>query len=360
MRFWPPSKKPPVPDEGYRQFFGQIADLIDVKEPLAFLGLDKSYIRLKREAMRTDFEVIFCHYEETGARKIGMGVLDEIDRIEEILSIWKNESELSNVNRNAAKEPVAVGGEIFNLVRIAKQIHAQTGGAFDITTTPLTKCWGFFEREARMPSQDAIDEARESIGMEFVELNDKDRTIFFQREGIELTPASLGKGLALDYAMMKTRNRGLKTVLLNGGFSSVLASGAPQWRDSWQIDVRNPLDHAKPLAHIRLKDQGFSSSGSELQHFEHEGKIYSHIIDPRTGWPIENGILNVNVIAPNAAEAEALSTAFCVLGVEKTLEYCENEKAIGVLILHRPEDVGEAELITSNINPDCVEVLYSS
>lgn len=344
---------------GWQNFWNQIADAIDIKEPLAFLGLDRSYVRLRREAMATDFEVLYCNYEKMEVRKTAMKILDEIDRVESVLTLWKGESELVRINRLAAREPVPVGPEIFDLIKLAQTIHAETNGAFDITSTPLSRCWGFFSRQGRVPSQDEIDAARRKTGMEFVELNEAGRTVFFHKEGIELTPASLGKGLALDYALHAARRLGLTTVLLNGGFSSVLASGAPQWRNAWQIDVRNPLDHQRPLARIQLRDQGFSSSGSELQKIEAGGKTYGHILDPRTGWPAD-AVLNVNVTAPTALHAEALSTAFYVMGVEKTLKYCENHPEIGVIILQKPDAQGRAEIITSNINPERVEVLLTS
>ncbi|MFB3785434.1 MAG: FAD:protein FMN transferase [bacterium] len=344
---------------GLQNFWNQIADAIDFKEPLAFLGLDRSYVRLRREAMATDFEVLYCNYEKMEVRKTGMRILDEIDRVEAVLTLWKGESELVRVNRLAAREPVPVGPEIFELVKLAQETHQETQGAFDITSTPLSRCWGFFSRQGRVPTQDEIDAARRRMGMEYVELNETERTVFFLKEGIELTPASLGKGLALDYGLRLARQENLTTVLLNGGFSSVLASGAPKWRDAWQIDVRNPLDHQHPLAHLRLRGEGFSSSGAELQKIEVDGQTYGHILDPRTGWPAGE-VLNVNVTAPNAARAEALSTAFYVMGVEKTLEYCENHPEIGVLILRKPDEQGRAEIITSNLNPERVEVLLAS
>jgi len=223
----------------------------------------------------------------------------------------------------------------------------------------LTRCWGFFTRQGRIPPEEELESARSRVGMEHVILDEENRTLFFEKEGIELSPASLGKGFALDYAMKVARERGLKDVLLNGGYSSVLASGAPAWKEAWQIDVQNPVEGKPPFAHLQLRNQGFSSSGSALQFFVQDGKKYGHIIDPRTGRPTET-MLNVNVVAATAAEAEAWSTAFYVMGVEKTLKYCENRKDIGVLLLGLPDEQGNAEVITSNLAEDQVEVLNVS
>ncbi len=344
---------------GMDSFWGRIADTLDLNEPLAFLGFDKSYVKLRREAMATDFEVLYCNYEKTQMRLTASKVLNEIDYFDSLLNIWKGDSELKRINQQAFLEPVEVCEEVFGLIKLAKDFFLETQGAFDITATPLVRCWGFFQRDGHLPSQPEIEKAQDQVGMNYVDLNEEKRTVFFQKPGIELTPASLGKGYALDRALRVAHREGLRTILLNGGFSSVLASGSPKWRDSWQIDIRNPFDHERPLARLQLRNQGFSTSGSELQQFEHEGKVYGHIIDPRTGWPVST-MLNVSVIALTAAEAEALSTAFYVMGVEKTVEYCENHKDIGVLILCNPNDKGVAEVITSNLNQDRVEVLIPS
>jgi len=345
--------------EGLKKLAGQAADALELKHPLAFLGLDKSYVRMKREAMASHFEVIFGAYEKTQSRETAMYVLDEIDRFDSLLNIWRGRSELKEVNERAALEPVPVGEEIAEMVKIAKRIHHETGGAFDITTTPLSRCWGFFQRKGVIPHAEDIEAAKKRIGMDSIALDEEAKMIRFKKPDLEITPASIGKGLALDYALKIAQERGLKDVLLNGGFSSVLASGAPAWKDAWQIDVRNPFDNERPIARLQLKNQGFSSSGSEEQFFLHEGKRYGHIIDPRTGWP-SSEVFSVSVVAPTAALAEALSTAFCVMGVEKTLEYCENRKELGVILIPMPDDKGRSEIITSNFSPDCMEVLIKS
>ncbi|MEW6234336.1 MAG: FAD:protein FMN transferase [Candidatus Omnitrophota bacterium] len=361
MRRAMPTNRRSFFSEGFKKLAGQAAEALDLKNPLAFLGLDRSYVRMRREAMASHFEVIFGTYEKAQARETGMYVLDEIDRFDYLLNIWRGRSELKEVNERAALEPVPVGEEIAEMVKLAKRIHRETEGAFDITTTPLSRCWGFFQRKGVIPHPEDIEAAKKRIGMDGIALDEERKTIQFTKPDIEITPASIGKGLALDHAMKIARDRGLKDVLLNGGFSSVLASGAPAWKESWQIDVRNPFDCERPIARLQLKNQGFSSSGSEEQFFLHEGKRYGHIIDPRTGWP-SCKVFSVSVVAPTAALAEALSTAFCVMGVEKTLEYCENrkDKDIGAILIPMPDDKGRSEIIASNFNTDCVEVLIKS
>ena len=346
-----------------KDFLGSLFSFSDrVFDPAAFardrmpLGVNPSYIRVKREAMYTDFEVIFGSNENGEARRTAFAVLNEIDRVERLLTIWRGWSELMELNRRAAIKPVKVSREIFSLVKLARQIYLATTGAYDISSTPLSRCWGFFQRKGRVPSDEELRNAKKRVGMEFVELDEEKRTVFFRKQGIELSPASLGKGFALDRAILISRKRGLRNVMLSGGFSSVFASGAPAWKDRWNLSIRNPMDRNRSLARIGLVNQGYSSSGSEAQRFTHNSRVYGHILDPRTGRPVHH-MENVNVIASTAAEAEALSTAFYVMGVEKTLQFCEKHPTIGVVIVTLPDSRGKSEIVTANIDETRMEVL---
>lgn len=356
MTFHPEKSRRDFIHGSFDQFLNRIAGAADLKRPLAALGHSRTYTKLRRTIMAASFEVIYPSYEGVEARRAGMDILDDVERFDRKLNIWKGKSELARVNEEAHKGPVEVSVELFRMLKISKRLSEETGGAFDITTTPLIRCWGFFYRSGRVPSDEEIAEALEKVGMEKVVLDEDKGTVFFTQEGVELTPAPIGKGFALDHAIRIGKKGGLNDVLLNGGFSSVLASGSPEWKDCWQIDVRDPNNHSQAVARVRLYDEGFSSSGAEEQHFEHEGKTYGHIVDPRTGWPAEQ-VMSVNVTAPTAAYAEALSTAFYVMGVEKTLDYCENHAQVGVVILTEPKNGDKAELITANLKSKQLEVV---
>ncbi len=339
----------------FKSFLSEFSDLMDLNEPLAFLGFDRSYVKLKREAMATVFEVILPNYESVQKRRAATMLLDEIDRVESIFTIWKGRSELKILNETAWKEPVKVCEDVFELLATAKKIHEWTNGAYDLTSTPLAKCWGFFYREGRMPRKEEIGNAMKRIGMQHVILDKNNQTVFFEKRGLELTPASIGKGFALDKAAALAKSTDCKTYMLNAGGSSIYASGHPAWKDRWAFNIRSPFNRKESIAQFRVKDKGFSSSGCDEQHFEHQGKTYGHIIDPRSGYPASE-LVSVNVTAPTAAEAEALSTAFYVLGVEQTLKYCENHPEIGVLLILPKGNSKQSSLIISNLNDQEVEV----
>ena len=321
--------------------------------------LGHAYLRFRRPAMHTDFEVILDQREGVEARRTAVAMLDEVDRLESMLTLWSGRSELAEVNKQAAKRPVPVSEELFALLLLARQIFTETGRAYDLTSTPLSKCWGFFDRSGRMPSPLELEDARRLVGMEKVELDEARRTVFFRLPGMELNPASIGKGFALDCAINLARSRGLRHVMMSGGFSSVLASGAPSWKSAWNISVRDPHVPGCRAARLHLQDQGYSNSGSEAQQFTHEGRVFSHIIDPRTGWPAPAG-WNVSVVAPTAALAEAWSTAFAVMGPSAACEALRRHPELGAMFLNTSGREQGREAICFNLNQSQVEVNESS
>lgn len=282
--------------------------------------------------MATQFEIVFPLQAGSGAQTAALAALDEIDRVEQQLSYYLSTSELSQVNREAATHPVRVSRRLFGLLKLAQDIHRQTGGAYDLTSTPLAACWGFLHRQPRLPGAAEIAEARKRVGMEFVQLDEAAQTVRFTRPGIELNLNSVGKGFALDEAAMHLTRRGVKNALLHGGGSSALALGTSSISHGWRIAVRNPATGSGTLALVHLRQRGFSTSGIEEQSFTMAGRRYGHLLDPRTGAPAR-GVLSVSVTAPSATLAEMLSTAFFVLGAADTEAYCADHPQVSALLV---------------------------
>lgn len=259
--------------------------------------------------------------------------LDEVDCIEARLSVFRDSSLLSEVNRRAAFEPVPVDDDLFALLCLARDLHRDTGGAFDITSTPLSRCWGFLQREGRLPSQQAIDDARARVGMDRVSLDADARAVRFGREGMALNLGSIGKGWALDVVARGLQAARVPRALLSAGGSSVLAVGAV--RDGWPIDIASARAPGIRLARLGLGRGALGTSGAGEQFVEVDGVRYGHVLDPRTGWPA-SGVLSASVVTDRAAIADALSTAFLVGGPELAARYCATHP--NVLALVTPDD----------------------
>jgi thiamine biosynthesis lipoprotein len=280
-----------------------------------------------------------CRFEVTLDGENGHDVpaaregLDEVDRIESALTVFRETSDLVRLNRAASDGPVPVDDDLFALLRLCRQLHADTGGAFDVTSTPLSRCWGFLRREGRLPGSEEIAGARALVGMDGVELDETARTVRFRRPGMELNLGSIGKGYALGRVGMLLRRRGVSDALVSAGGSSVLALGGDD--AGWVVDLRSRQVKRDRLARLRLRDAALGTSGAGEQFVEIAGTRYGHVLDPRTGFPA-SGVLSASVVAAEPAVADALSTAFLVGGPELARSFCEHHP--GTLALLTSDD----------------------
>ncbi len=296
------------------------------------------WVRVHRPAMACRFEVVLPSRDAHHVAD-ARAALDEADRIEALLTIFRDSSEVSRVNQAASAGPVEVSDELFGLVRRSIDLHRQTDGAFDITVSPLSRCWGFLEREGRMAAAAEIEEARASVSSTRLELDPARRTIRFLASGMALNFGAMGKGYALDRMAAILRDRGVTSALLSAGGSSVLALGGGR---GWPIDVRSPRIARGPLASLRLRNAALGTSGAGEQFFTAAGERFGHVLDPRTGRPAAN-VLSASVVTRDAETADALSTAMFVGGPSLAGPYCAANQ--DVLALVTPDDGTERPLV---------------
>jgi len=272
------------------------------------------WIKVHRVAMACRFEVTL---DDQDARHVedARAALDEIDAIEAALTWFRETSELTRVNREAASGPVAVGPFMAGILSLCRELHAATGGAFDPASTALSRCWGFLERRPHLPAEAELAAARAASGMDKVVLDDAARSVRFTVPGVELSFGAVGKGWALDRVARSLRERGVSRALVSAGGSSQRGWGPQEWELSLEPGRRE-------LARLRLANAALATSGAGEQHFEEHGRRYGHVLDPRTGWPAE-GVQSASVLASEAAVADALSTAFLVGGPQLAETVCE-------------------------------------
>ncbi len=309
---------------------------------------DVALVRAGRQAMATTFE-LFLPFDVPQAHDIACAALDEIDRLEEQLTVYRDTSEVSGINRRAAAEPVVVEARLFQLLELSARLTTETLGAFDITAGALIKAWGFFRGPRRVPSEAELADALDRVGMRHVRLDPERRTAFFDKPGLEINLGSIGKGYALDRVAETLRDVwGVRSALLHGGRSSVLGVGSPAGDDrGWLVGVRHPWEPERRLALVRLSDRALGTSAATFQHLEYDGKKLGHILDPRTGWPAD-ALASASAVAPSAAEADALATAFFILGVDKARAWCERHPHVGAVLLPPGED---ARPVVLNLTP---------
>lgn len=293
------------------------------------------WIRIYRRAMACRFEITLSG-EDGRHVAAAREALDEADRLEAALTVFRDSSDLMRVNRLAAEAPVDVDAELFALLDRCRTLHADTDAAFDITSTPLSRCWGFLARSGHLPTDDALAAARDTVGVsQHVALDAEARTIRFDRSGVELNLGSIGKGYAVQRMGALLRARGVRHALVSAAASSILAIGGRG--EGWSIDLHSrQVATGEPLARLFLKNGAVGTSGAGEQFFEIDGQRYGHLLDPRTGWPAASGLLSASVITRDAANADALATAFFVGGFDLAERYCATHPE--TLALLTPDD----------------------
>ncbi len=238
---------------------------------------------------------------------------EEARRLDRLLSNYRPSSELSAVNRQAGEQAVKVTPELFELLAACAEYSRAGEGAFDITVGPLMKVWGFYKGTGHLPHRAEIRTAMAKVGYRHMQLDAATKTVRFDVPGVELDPGGIGKGYAVDKMAAILKEYGIHVGLVSASGSSIYALGAPPDEKGWKVQIRDPKDGNKSVAEVYLKDESMSTSGNYEKFFRAEGKIYSHIMDPRTGYPAE-GTLSVSVIAPRTLDSEAWTKPIYVNG----------------------------------------------
>jgi FAD:protein FMN transferase len=230
--------------------------------------------------------------------------LEEARRLDRMLSNYRPDSEWSAVNKNAA-QGVTVSQELFDLLAACVGYSQLSEGAFDITVGPLMRVWGFYKGSGRMPHRAEVRTALARIGYQNIDLQPATRTVRFRKPGLEMDPGGIGKGYAVDRMAAILRAGGVNAALINAGGSSMYGIGNPPDEPrGWKVVIRDPKRAEKHVTELFLKNQSMSTSGNYEKFFQVGKRIYSHIMDPRTGYPAP-GMYSVSVIAPRCLDSEA-------------------------------------------------------
>jgi thiamine biosynthesis lipoprotein len=266
--------------------------------------------------------------DEAHGRELVAEVMREYRRIDDSMSTYKPDSEISRVNANAAAAPVAIGDELFALVARSLELSVASGGAFDITYDSVGYLYDF--RARRRPTDRQIEERLGAVDYRQVVLDRAQRTIFFKTDGVRINLGGIAKGYVVERAAAMLRERGVEHALLNaGGDTRVIGDRRGQ---PWIVGIRHPRMADEVVTRLPLVDEAISTSGDYERYFEENGRRYHHIINPATGRPTE-GILTVTVIGPDGTLTDGLDTAIFVLGVERGLELIEAYPAYETIIV---------------------------
>ena len=267
--------------------------------------------------------------------------IQEITRIENLISSWDENSQTSLINRQAGIKPVKVDIELFQLIERALKISELTNGAFDISYASMDRIWKFDGSMTTMPSSEIIKKSVDKVGYQNIILNKNDQTVYLKRKGMKIGFGAIGKGYAADKAKSLLQSKGVTAGIINAS-GDLNAWGKQPNNKDWMVAIVNPLNKDKVFSWLPVNNQSVVTSGNYEQHVTFNGELYSHIIDPRTGYP-SKGILSVSIFTKSAELADALATSVFVMGVEVGLDFINQLKDVECIIVD-----GNNKIIASN------------
>ncbi|MGB8705808.1 MAG: FAD:protein FMN transferase [Gillisia sp.] len=268
--------------------------------------------------------------QQQGNEYIDLAV-GEISRIEKMISSWDEHSETAKINNNAGIKPVVVSPELFGLIERALKISKLTEGAFDISYASMDKIWHFDGSMTKMPSPEEIKESVSKVGYQNIILNKKDHSVFLKLKGMKIGFGAIGKGYAADKAKALLISKGVTAGIVNASGDLDAWGTQPDGKD-WMVAIVNPLNKEKVFSWMPVHNSAVVTSGNYEKYVRFNGVLYSHIIDPRTGYP-STGILSATIFTETAEVADALATSIFVMGVDTGLDFVNQLKGVECIIV---------------------------
>ncbi|MEO2063730.1 MAG: FAD:protein FMN transferase [Christiangramia sp.] len=281
--------------------------------------------------MGSRFEITVTAENPEKANQYIDTAVGEIQRIERLISSWDPASQTSEINRNAGIKPVVVDPELYNLISRALKISEITDGAFDISYASMDKIWKFDGSMSSMPSEDAIRNSVSKVRYQNIILHPEDHSVFLKKEGMKIGFGAIGKGYAADRAKDLLRSQGITAGIINAS-GDMNTWGTQPNGDTWKVAITNPLNKEHAFALLPLENRAVVTSGDYEKFVKFNGVRYSHIINPKTGYPA-TGIISATVFAPKAELADALATSVFVMGIETGIDRINQLPGIDCIIV---------------------------
>lgn len=306
-------------------------------------GCDSGRIVLfEGRTMGTTFhiKVVVPHFKKTS--HLNKRIEQRLLEINQSMSTYIPTSEISRFNNSLqTNQPICVSNDFFNVLTVSADLYKMTQGAWDGTVRPLVALWGFNRKKPieKIPSQEQIDHVLEDIGFDKIFIQ-PDQCLIKRNPRIALDLGSIAKGFGVDQIADLLLNQGFANFLVEIG-GEVMAAGLRPDGRPWQIGVNTPLKEAaydQVYQMVPLKDQALATSGDYRQFFEKNGRRYSHVIDPRTGYPVQNNVVSASVVASDCTFADGLATALMVMGPDEGLALVERLKNVECLIVTQAQD----------------------
>ena len=301
------------------------------------------------ELMGSRFDItVVANSEDIGYINIDEATA-EIKRIEKLISAWDPDSETSLINKNAGVKPVVVSSELFSLIERSKQISELTDGAFDISYASLDGIWKFDGSMKVMPNVTEIENSISKVGYRNIVLNENDQSVFLAKKGMKISFGAIGKGYAADKAKELLVSKQVVGGIINAA-GDLTTWGTKSNGEKWVIGIANPLSEERIFSWLKIVESSVATSGNYEKHIVFDGVKYSHIIDPRTGYPT-TGVNSVSIFAKSAETCDALATAVFILGKDEGLDLINQLGGIEVVLVDNDNKVHKSSGVPLDENP---------
>ncbi len=290
-----------------------------------------------QKLMGSRFEItVVAKYSTQASGYIDLAV-GEITRIEKLISSWDPASQTSEINRNAGVKPIKVDEELYNLIGRSVEISKLTDGAFDISFASMDKIWKFDGSMTEMPPKVAIKQSVAKVGYQNIILDPENFTVFLKLEGMKIGFGGIGKGYAADKAKKLLIEKGVSAGIINAS-GDMNTWGKQPDGEFWKVALTNPMDKNKAFALLPLNENAVVTSGNYEKYVTFNNIRYTHIIDPRTGYP-STGIISATVFAPKAEIADALATSIFVMGKDVGIDFINQLPKIECIIIDEKGEI---------------------
>ncbi|RED43443.1 thiamine biosynthesis lipoprotein [Winogradskyella eximia] len=304
---------------------------------ISAFGFSQEVYTKTLKLMGSRFDISVVASDSIDGHKYITSAIDEITRIENLISSWDSKSQTSLINNSAGITPVKVDLELFQLIERALKISKLTDGAFDISYASMDKIWKFDGSMTTMPSEEAIKKSVEKVGYENIILDAANQTVFLKLKGMKIGFGAIGKGYAADKAKALLINQGVSAGIINASGDLNTWGTQPNGKD-WMVAIVNPLNKEKVFSWMPVKNSAVVTSGNYEKYIRFNNILYTHIIDPRTGYPA-TGILSVTIFTQNAELADALATSVFVMGEEAGLDFINQLKGVECIIVNKDNKI---------------------
>lgn len=314
-------------------------------------GQERKYVTVHRTeklmGCRFDITVVAAN-EEIGYINIDEAVA-EIKRIEKMVSSWDPDSETALINKNAGIKPVKVSVELFKLIERAKQISEITDGAFDISYSSMDEIWKFDGSMTYMPSKEKIKKSIAKVGYEKIVLDPEGHTVFLKQKGMKISFGAIGKGYAADKTKELLVSKQVVAGIINAS-GDLTTWGTKASGEKWLIGIANPLRKNKMFSWLPVVESSVATSGNYEKFVIFDGKKYTHIIDPRSGYPSQ-GVNSVTIFAKSAELCDALATAVFIMGKDAGLSLINQLGGTEVILVDSDNRIHKSSGILLDNNP---------